>query len=256
MVNLYRQPDGSLRKEYGFITAAEGENFNLKLEGAGLQDFEPYNNLPLNMWGAIISVDEFGNMTANVERFAIPFPDLRIQIFQGQQKVTPINGQSAVLFTTTDGKTYIQAILNGDPFNDDSLISHEGDQVLLEGFNIPDEFNNGYPVLRIFGGSVATAKDGSATEMTVTADQPNIYDEAPSAEGFNPPTATVEKVELVYYLPNLQSGNTNPSADAKYIQPAWRFYGHYSTGDEFEFLVQALQQEFLLPQLAPYTPPG
>ena len=256
MVNIYRQPDGSLRKEYGFITDAEGENFNLKLEGAGLQDLEQYNNLPLNMWGTITSVDEFGNMTANVERFAIPFPDLRIQIFQGQQKVTPINGQSAVLFTTTDGKTYIQAILNGDPFNDDSLIGHEGDQVLLEGFNIPDEFNNGYPVLRIFGGSVAIAKDGSATEMTVTADQPNIYDEAPSTEGFNPPTATVEKVELVYYLPNLQSGNTNPSADAKYIQPAWRFYGHYSTGDEFEFLVQALQQEFLLPQLAPYTPPG
>jgi len=256
MVNLYRQPDGSLRKEYGFITAAEGENFNLKLEGTGLQDLEQYNNLPINIWGTITSLDEFGNMTANVERYAIPFPDLRIQIFKGQQKVTPINGQSAVLFATTDGKTYIQAILNGDPFNDDALIGHEGDQVLLEGFNIPDEFNSGYPVLRIFGGSVATAKDGSATEMTVTADQPYIYDEAPSTEGFNPPTATVEKVELVYYLPNLQSGNINPSADAKYIQPAWRFYGHYSTGDEFEFLVQALQQEFLLPQLAPYTPPG
>lgn len=256
MVTIYRKPDGSVRKEYGFITTAEGENFNLKLEGSSLQDIEQYHNLPINIWATIESVDEFGNMTANVERYTIPFPDLRIQIFQGQQKATQIDGKSAVLFTAPDGKTYIQAILNGDPFNDDSVIGREGDQVLLEGFNIPDEFNNGYPVLRIFGGSLATAKDGSATEMTVTADQPNIYDEAPSTEGFIPPTATIEKVELVYYLPNLQSGNTNPNADAKYIQPVWRFYGHYSTGDQLEIFVQALKQEFLLPQLAPIIPPG
>jgi len=252
MVNLYRHPDGSLRKEYAFITAKDNEDFNLKLEGAGLQDLEQYNNLPVNIWGTITSVDEFGNMTTNVERYTIPFPDLRIQIFQGQQKHTQINGQSTILFTAKDGTAYIQAILNGDPFNDDSLIGHEGDQVLLEGLNIPDEFNNGYPVLRILGGSVAS----QSTDMTVTADQPNVYDEIPTTEAITPPAATIEKVELVYYLPNLQSGNTNPSADAKYIQPAWRFYGHYSTGDEFEFLVQALKQEFLLPQLAPYTPPG
>jgi hypothetical protein len=256
MVNLYRQPDGSLRKEYGFVSIKDDEINNLKLEGSGLQEIEQYHNLPINIWATITSVDQFGIMTANLERFVIPYPDLRIQTFQGQQKVTQIDGKSAVLFTTTDGKTYIQAILDGDPFNDDSVIGREGDQVLLEGFNVPDEFNNGYPVLRIFGGSLATAKDGSAIEMTVTANQPNIYDEAPSTAGFNPPTATVEKMVLVYYLPNLQSGNTNPSPDAKYIQPAWRFYGHYSTGDEFEFLIQALKQEFLLPELAPYTPPG
>ena len=256
MVTIYRKPDGSQRKEYGFVSIKDGEIYNLKLEGNGLQDIEQYHNLPINIWATIESVDQYGTMTAKVDRFEIPFPDLRIQIFQGQQKVTQIDGKSAVLFTTADGTTYLQAILNGNLTDDSSLIGREGDQVLLEGFNIPDEFNSGYPVLRIFGGSLSTAKDGSATEMTVTADQPNIYDEAPSAEVFIPPTATVEKVELVYYLPNLQTGNTNPSADAKYVQPAWRFYGHYSTGDQFEFLVQALKQEFLLPELAPYMPPG
>jgi len=256
MVNIYRKPDGSQRKEYGFVSIKDGEIYNLKLEGAGLQDIEQYNNLPINIWATIESVDQYGTMTAKVDRFKIPFPDLSIQIFQGQQKVTQIDGKSAVLFTTTDGTTYIQAILDGDPFNDDSVIGHEGDQVLLEGFNIPGEFNNGYPVLRIFGGSMATSKDGQPAEMTVTANQPNIYDETPNTENVLPPTATVEKVELVYYLPNPLYGNTNPSPDTKYIQPVWRFYGHYSTGDEFEFLVQALKQEFLLPQLVPYTPPG
>jgi LysM repeat protein len=256
MVNLYRRPDGGLRKEYGFVSIKNDEIYNLKLEGTGLQDIEQYHNLPINIWATITSVDQFGAMTANLERFVIPFPDLRIQIFQGQQKVTQIDGKSAVLFTTTDGKTYIQAILDGDPFNDDSLIGHEGDQVLLEGFNIPDEFNSGYPVLRIFGGSLVTSNDSQATEMTVTADQPNIYDEIPNAEGLIPPTATIEKVELVYYVPNPLYGNARQTADGQTIQPVWRFHGHYSTGDEFEILIQALKQDFLLPQLAPYTPPG
>jgi len=256
MVNIYRQPDGSQRKEYAFLTTKDGENFNLKLEGTGLQELEPYHNLPINIWGTITGTDQFGNLTLELERYVIPFPDLRIQIFQGQQKISQINGQSAVLFTAKDGKTYIQAIINGDPFVDNSLMGQEGDQVLLEGFNAPDDFNNGYPVLRIFGGALATAKDGQPEAMTVTANQPNIYDETPNTGGFTLPTVTIEKVELVYYLPNLQTANANPGVDGKYIQPTWRFYGHYSTGDEFEILIQALQREFLLPQLAPYTPPG
>jgi hypothetical protein len=36
----------------------------------------------------------------------------------------------------------------------------------------------------------------------------------------------------------------------------WRFYGHYDTGGEFEAIVQALKEEFLLPELAPYIQGG
>jgi hypothetical protein len=41
-----------------------------------------------------------------------------------------------------------------------------------------------------------------------------------------------------------------------YLQPVWRFYGHYDNGGEFEVLIQALKEEYLLPQLAPHIPPG
>lgn len=60
-------------------------------------------------------------------------------------------------------------------------------------------------------------------------------------------TMTIKKIELVYYIsdPRYQ---TNP-ADPGYIQPMWRFYGHYYDGSEFEFLVQALKDEFLLPEI-------
>jgi len=63
-------------------------------------------------------------------------------------------------------------------------------------------------------------------------------------------------VELVYYAPDPRTRRQDVGSDAIYLQPAWRFYGHYSDGSEAEFLVQALRQEFLLPELEPYTGPG
>lgn len=69
------------------------------------------------------------------------------------------------------------------------------------------------------------------------------------------PTATIEVVVLNYYVRNPYSERWNPLYDI-FIQPVWHFYGHYSTGDEFEILIQALKPEFLLPELAPYIPPG
>jgi hypothetical protein len=41
-----------------------------------------------------------------------------------------------------------------------------------------------------------------------------------------------------------------------YLQPVWRFYGHYDNGGEFEVIVQALKQEYLLPELDPFIPGG
>jgi hypothetical protein len=121
---------------------------------------------------------------------------------------------------------------------------------------IPGETFAGYPVLRLFSGGVAIDPDnGQPIERTVTADQPPIMDEPP-ADNPLPATATVEKVELVYFLSKPRFAAPDPQAGPAYIQPVWRFYGHYSNGDEFEVLVQALKDEFLLPELAPYITPG
>ena len=92
--------------------------------------------------------------------------------------------------------------------------------------------------------------------MTITADQPYVMDGALDPEEYIPPDATIEKVELVYHLSDPRYAPPAANASPQYIQPAWRFQGHYSNGDEFEILVQALKQEYLLPEIEGFTPPG
>ena len=162
-----------------------------------------------------------------------------------------MNGQDVILFTTEEGATYVQSDGLGD-VHCCLLVGNEGDNVWVEALIVPGDTFGDYPLLRVFNAG------SQPTEFTSTSDQPNIMEEALSPENYIPPTATIEKVELVYFVSNPQYQANEPSASQRepYIQPAWRFYGHYSNGDEFEILVQALKEEYLLPELAPYTPPG
>ena len=130
---------------------------------------------------------------------------------------------------------------------------------MLQILAIPGETFGGYPALRVFDGTVAVnPKDGQPVEFTGSADKFNIVDESvqPGMENYVPPELTIESVELVYYVPDQRRNMPDGGPDMKYLQPAWRFYGHYSDGSEAQFLVQALKQEFLLPELVPYPGPG
>jgi hypothetical protein len=92
--------------------------------------------------------------------------------------------------------------------------------------------------------------------MEVTANQPYIMDESDLPEIPAELTATIESVELVYFTPNQRYAIPDPAAEPVYIQPAWRFQGHYWDGSEFEVFVQALKEEFLLPEIEGIEPPG
>ena len=257
IVTTYRKEDGAQRTEYGLnLKPHETPFFMATLEGADLQNLQAYHNRPIDIWGTIKRLDQNGNAVIKVERYEIPFPDLQFQILRGKQRLTDVDGQQVALFTTTDGTTYAQLMTTGAP--DSTILGGEGSDVLIEALLIPEETFGSYPALRLFSGAMANnPKDNQPIEMTITANQPNVVEETPGMENYTPPSATIEKVELVYYVPNpSMSGNSNPDLTVQYIQPAWRFYGHYSNGDEFEFLVQALKQEFLLPELVPYQGPG
>ena len=131
------------------------------------------------------------------------------------------------------------------------------EEVLLEALIIPGETFGGYPTLRVFNTSMAFhPKNGQLQEMQVTADQPYVIDEAQNPEEYVVPIPTIEKVELVYYTSDHRYAIVDPNSEPVYIQPVWRFYGHYSNGDEFEILVQALKTEFLLPEVESLEPPG
>jgi hypothetical protein len=193
-----------------------------------------------------------------VERYEPPFPDLHIQLLHGTQKLTEVEGQQVLLFTATDGTTYAQMLTYGVP-DAMTILGAEGDEVILESLAIPDETFGGYPTLYVFSAAMAiNPKNNQPTDMTLRANEPYVMDEMvpPGTETVVGPAATIENVELVYYIPNSRYTPFGEGSNAEYMQPAWRFHGHYEDGDEFEILIQALKQEVLLPELAPFTRPG
>ncbi len=261
-VSIYNKPDGSQRSEYYLsINNLDGLYPYVILEGNGLDKLKAYHNRPVEIWGKVVRYDEqFAMPVVNVERFNIPFPDLQFQIIKGTQKSIVIEGKTAILFTANNGTSYIQMQNNGDI--DINIPSYLGDEVIFEALIIPDETYGGYPTIRVYNSTPAISpKSGKPVELTITSDQPLVSNEPQiqnTAEPYTPPTLTIEKVELVYFVSNPLYQANDPSASRRspYIQPAWHFSGHYSNGDACDILIQALKQEFLSPEIAPYIQGG
>ncbi len=254
-VTLYNKSDGSQRAEYTLYYIPEGASHSqaMRLEGENLQDLQAYQNRPVEIWGTVSDYDkQYGMPIVTVERFNIPFPDLQFKILRGTQRNIAIQGQPVTLFTSDDGQSYVQLTPAGDL--DNFIIGKQGDEVIYETLAIPDEIYGGYQTIRTFSGAVAN--NGPSTELTVSADQPYVMDEPAPQETYIPPTATIDNVELIYYVTNQHWQVDHLDGGPQYIQPAWKFSGHYSNGDMFEILVQALKQEYLLPELAPYIQGG
>jgi LysM repeat protein len=249
---IYKQADGSQRAEYRLVADQPPHPF-LILQGENLEVLQAYQNRPIDVWGTLSPNPDTPSIL-QVERYEIPFPDLQFQILRGTQETTTLEGKPATLFTTEDGQTYAQLSPIGEI--NDSMVGRQGDQILIEALVIPGETFGGYPGLRMYGASIAiNPKNGQPADMQTTADRIPTYDE-PSPSESQPPTATIEQVELVYYTHDPRYKLPDQSGEPSYIQPMWRFYGHYSTGDEFEILVQALQKEYLSPEVETIEPPG
>lgn len=250
MVNLYNNPDGGQRAEYALVTADLNYPYVL-LEGEGLDVLYDYRNRPVDVWG-VLKPNQNGIFVAQVDRFEIPFPGLDFQILKGAEAMVEVENQMVLLFTAEDGQTYLE--LNTDcstPALSDSSFGVDQTTILVEALVIPNQTWGGYPTLCAFSKTSAFDSGGQPVELLVTADQPYIMEDP---IGYVPPTLSIEKVELVYYItdPRYPATSTGPA----YVQPMWRFYGHYSNGDEFEFFVQALSDEFLSPVIQMVQPPG
>jgi LysM repeat protein len=256
LVEIYRQSDGSQQKVYHLLSTMSNQYNYFLLNGDSLEGLEKYHNRPIDIWGTIESAGGNSIMEVHVDRYEIPFPDLQFQILRGTQEQTTLEGQTATLFTTTDGQTYVQFSLEGNV--SDFIVGNPGDEVLLEAMAVPGETFGGYPTLRVYSiGLAINPKNGQPMDMQVTADQPAVIDgPTPDEQYAAPPTATIEKVELVYYAPDPRYQTPASGIGPVYIQPVWRFYGHFSNGDEFEVLIQALKDEFLLPELETIEGPG
>ena len=260
-ITIFEQTDGSQRVQYGFITG-NPEYFYVLLEGDNLEELQSYNSRPVDVWGTL-STNADGFQVVTVERFEIPFPDLQFQILKGTEKNIEIDGRTVLLFTGEDGRDYVELAPNCyDIIGVDSVMGtgREGELILLEALAVPNLTFGGYPAICVFSTSMAiNPKNNQPMELTITADQISLLPEPPSAVAGNLPTLTIEKVELVYYVPAQRYITLSPGGPGQtqpvYIQPAWRFYGRYSDGTIFEAIIQALDPLFLLPETEePYLP--
>jgi LysM repeat protein len=247
-ISIFQQTDGSQRTEYYLFTPQA----QYLLQGQGLEQLNTNQNRPVTIWGTVTGYNEFKSPIVTVERYEIPFPDLKFQIVRGTQKLIDVNGQQVTLLTTEDGKSYIQMMPGGQPVK--SLLGVEGDLVEYESLVIPDETFGGYPTMRVFSGSMAlNPKNGQSSSMEITADKPSVLPE-PQPQSDNTPasTLTIDAIELAYFTPDPRYADGYPEAMSPYLQPVWRIHGHYSDGSEVEVLIQALKPDFLLPEPA-YT---
>ncbi len=261
-VNIYNQAGGGQRVKYGLATGDPIHPF-MRAEGENLGSLQDYQNRPVDIWGTVDHIDENGIPIVKVDRFEIPYPDLKFQVLKGTEKTINIQDQTALLFTSEDGKSYVQLAPNcSDVIGPESVVGtgQPGEPLLLEALIIPDLTFGDYPAICVFSTSMAVnPKNGQPMELTVTADQPTITTEQPGEQPTGSlPTATmtIEKVELVYYISDPRYAVADPTADPAYIQPMWRFTGHYNDGSTFEFLVQALRDEFLSPEIQTIQGPG
>jgi LysM repeat protein len=255
IINIYQGADGTTRPEFLFTTQIEDMYLYATLEDVSLEEFLPYHNRPLDIWGTIKSADEYGTAVITVDKYEAPYPGLEFQLIQGTQQNSEIDGNPVVLFNAEDGTTYLQ--MTRDNGLDSSIVGEIGDLVMAETLIVPEEAFGGYPVMRIFSMGMATnPKNGEPADMEITADKPQVIDASLDPQTYTPPDSTIEVVELVYYVPDPRYAAPGASVGPRYIQPAWRFAGHRSNGDVFEILVQALKQDYLLPELETYIPPG
>jgi hypothetical protein len=256
-ITIFEQTDGGQRVSYGFLTADPNYPY-LILEGNGLEGLQSYNGRPVDIWGTVNVSHDTGLMLLNVDRFEIPFPDLQFQILKGMEKSVEIDGQTVLLFTDENGRNYVELAPNCyDVIGAESVIGtgRENAPILLEALPVPDLTFGDYPAICVSSSMMIDPNSSQPQELTVTADQPSVLPEQPSVEAGNAPTLTIEKVELVYFVVNQRYILNSPSGPV-YIQPAWRFYGHYSDGSAFEGLVQALDPLFLLPEIEEINGPG
>jgi len=164
-----------------------------------------------------------------------------------------------IIFTTEEGTSYVEFLAtNPFPLSTDSFTGIVGDLIQQEVLIIPDETFGGLPVAHVYQSAMIQE---NAPELEVQANTIYVYDDANDPglpTDTTRPNLTIDQVELIYFVSNpyYQVNDPNYSQRSPYLQPAWHFIGHYDDGTEFDMLIQALKEEFLLPELAPGLSPG
>ncbi len=143
-------PDGTQETITSVYLSDENQmpgNWELRLEGEGLQGIEDYNTLPVRVWGTVTGQLPTGQPVVNVERYEPVYLDLQIEAWIGTWEVVNLEGKDVILFTSEDGSQFILA--SSLEFDPDEFVGYPGSpdtgeggsppgsRVLLEGVRYP-----------------------------------------------------------------------------------------------------------------------
>jgi LysM repeat protein len=247
-VTIHNQVGGISTKEYTLEVSQNGGGMILyTLDGSNLGELDTYNGLPILVSGTL---GPTGKLL--MESYKIPYPDLHFQILKGTQKAQQLSGQDVIIFTTEDGNSYVEFLAtNNQPTG--TFTDHVGEVIQQEVLIVPDETFAGMPVAHIYQSAVIQE---NGPELQVQADHISVFNDGsePGSSGvYVQPNLTISKIELVYFVSNPYYQVNDPNYDQRSndIQPVWHFHGRYDDGTEFDMLIQALKEEFLLPELVP-----
>jgi hypothetical protein len=238
-ITIYQSGDGSARKEVKFFSDASQifpQGLNASLLGPEIDGIEALNRLPVRVWGKFIDTS-LTSTTIEVSRYEEVVPGLHFQAWLGSTEATTLDGQSVLLFTAQGGEQYVLlSSISNDP---DTPLNLPGELVIIEGLLRGQTFA-GHSVIEDTGMSMAQG-EADLQGYEIVSDDPLVL----GRETPNRGNATIEKIDLVYYATDLTYGNIPQDMPPLYVQPVWRFYGHYENGEEIYILVQALQPDYL-----------
>lgn len=240
-VMLYQYNDG-VQKARANLMIQDGpdllEGLVVDLTGPAMEGIEAYHQLPVKVWGAFQSTD--GNLPVlSVERIEPIYPGLKPRVWFGTSEVITLDGREVILFTDeeTGGEFILRTSI--DTPDPEELPWEADKRVAVEGLALPGETFAGYSVVKDL--TMLPSSDDREQYQPSSAVPPVIPEEIPSTEA---KLATIEKIELIYYTEDPQ--HSAPEGQTiRYVQPVWRFSGHYNTGQTVEILVQALVSQYL-----------
>lgn len=228
IAHAYSDGSSQVEVQFGPTSAAAGL---VRLDGAGLQGVDAYQNLPIRIWGTAEQAGS-GLTTIDVERFEPEYPDTRVEAWLGLVHSRQFEGHDPVwMLTTPDGEEFV---LGSTQAGKSPPISPEmrNDPLIIEGVQFPGNVFEGYPVISDLAWLSGVGRNDLDGYQPVSA-QPRVVQELGSAGARR--VARIDSVALVYLLtedPTLYTG--------KMAQPAWRFAGRLDDGAAFEIFVQAL----------------
>ncbi len=244
-VTVYIQPDG-----IGLLTLDESRWFYAQAPYP--EGLASLNNLPVRAWGVAGDLIN-GQPSIRIDRYEEVYPGLRMQAWLGAWQQTQIEGQQVLLFTAQDSTLAdvpagTQYILFSPPLATGGPEVHggvglPGNVVIYEGLVVPGQQFGGYPVIHVYSGAIENGRqnlDGYA----IATPEP-ISAGMDSTPGLPQGEVVIDNIELIYFTTDSRGGPRSPDDPPIYVQPAWRFVGHYADGTKLEILVQALREEYL-----------